>query len=283
MTYSIVALDRETGQLGVAVQSHYFGVGSVVPWAEAGVGAVATQAMVERSYGPLGIERMRAGEPARAALDGLLAADDQSAIRQVSFVDASGSVAVHTGERCIAEASHIAGDAWAVQANMMTTTGVPEAMAAAFEAARAESLVWRLLAALDAAEAAGGDIRGRQSAALLLVDGSGQSGPLGMAMFDVRVEDHQEPLVELRRLVRIRHAYVTGDPDVAELGANPEVAFWRGVALAVSGDIDAARPFVRRAVDVGPQWADLLRRLPPTGLIPEDGDVVRALLDDVSD
>ena len=185
------------GQLGVAVQSHYFSVGSVVGWAEPGVGVVATQSLVEISYGPRGLERMRLGDTAPEALAALVAGDDGRALRQVAIVDAAGRVATHTGERCIAEAGHVMGDGWSVQANMMRDPGVPEAMAAAFSVADGD-LTARLLAALDAAEAAGGDIRGRQSAPWSwwrpkVSPGSG--------LFDVRVDDHGDPLAELRRLV----------------------------------------------------------------------------------
>ena len=277
MTYSIVALDRDTGQLGVAVQSHFFAVGAIVPWAEAGVGAVATQAMAERSYGPNGLDRMRASESAGLALDALCEADGMAAIRQVAMVDASGGTAVHTGERCIAEAGHVTGDGWSVQANMMTGSGVPEAMATAFEAAVGAPLTDRLLAALDAAEAAGGDIRGRQSAALLIVD---PDLPAGTPRVNVRVDDHPDPLVELRRLTRMADAYLSGDPEVAEMGANPELVFWRGVTLAAGGDTDAARPLLQRAFAAGPGWSELLRRLPQAGLFPDDADLLTALLPD---
>jgi uncharacterized Ntn-hydrolase superfamily protein len=199
VTYSIVARDPATGELGVAVESHFFAVGPVVPWLRPGVGAVATQAMAELSYGPLALDLLEAGRSPSRALEILTEADPGAATRQVAVVDAAGAVAVHTGECCIAEAGHRLGEGWAVQANMMTSPGVPDAMAEAFLAAGGP-LADRMLAALDAAEAAGGDIRGRQSAALVVVRGDAGS-PAWDNVCDVRVDDHPEPLVELRRLV----------------------------------------------------------------------------------
>ena len=169
-TYSIVALDPETGELGVAVQSHWFSVGALVPWARAGVGAVATQSLVEPGYGPLGLELMAAGKTASQALDALKVADAHPEIRQVAMVDAEGNVAAHTGDNCIPEAGHRTGENYSVQANLMANDTVPDAMARAFESAEGD-LAARLLAALQAAEAAGGDIRGKQSAAILVVSG----------------------------------------------------------------------------------------------------------------
>jgi len=199
VTYSIVAHDPHTGQLGVAVQSHYFSVGSCVPWVEAGVGAVATQSMIEQSYGPLGLDRMREGQTPTEALVALVAADDGSALRQVGMVDATGAAAAHTGERAIREAAHYVGAGYSIHANMMLNPTVVDAMVHAYNAATGE-LALRMLAALDAAEAEGGDIRGRQSAALL-VSRPAHGGPAWAArLYDLRVEDSPEPLVELRRL-----------------------------------------------------------------------------------
>lgn len=278
MTYSIVAFDRDAAQWGVAVESHYFAVGSVVPWAEAGVGAVATQSIAERSYGPKGLDRMRAGDNAAAALAALTAEDGMAHLRQVAMVDAKGDVAVHTGANCIREAGHVAGDGWSVQANMMASPGVPEAMAAAYERAGGAPLVDRLLLALDTAEAAGGDIRGRQSAAVLVVDAS---LPPNTPLVDVRVDDHADPLGEVRRLVRLAEAYRTGDPAAGDavMAPNPELHFWRGVQLAAQGDVDAARVAFERPFAAGPQWAELLRRLPASGLFPDDPTLLAALLD----
>ncbi|HZC45395.1 MAG TPA: DUF1028 domain-containing protein, partial [Candidatus Acidoferrum sp.] len=206
-TYSIVARDPATGQLGVAVQSHYFSVGSVVTWAEAGVGAVASQAISDPAYGKLGLDLMRAGKSAPDTLAGLVASDSMQAVRQVAMVDAQGQVAAHTGQFAIAEAGHITGDGFSVQANMMLKNSVWPAMAEAYRGAKGE-LVDRFLAALDAAEGEGGDIRGRQSAAILIVEAKSTGRPWVDTIFDLRVEDAPEPLIEIRRLVAVRRAYI---------------------------------------------------------------------------
>lgn len=254
MTYSIVARDADTGELGVAVQTHQPSVGALCPFAESGVGAVATQATVDPRYGPRGLDAMRGGESASDALARLTAADRHADIRQVAFIDVHGEVAAHTGDRCIAHAGHVTGDGFSCQANMMRDPGVPEAMAEAFVASTG-ALAHRLLVALDAAQAAGGDIRGMQSAALIVVDGRNR--------LDRRVDDSPMPLAELRRLV--------------ELGNdNPEGWFWDGIALAIGGDVTAGRLQVQRAYDVSEQWRELLRRLPASGLV--DAAIVDALL-----
>lgn len=206
MTYSIVARDPVTGELGVAVQSYYFSVGAVVPWAEAGVGAVATQSFVDPSYGPLGLELMRRGKSAPDALRLLVAADPGAAYRQVAMIDAAGQVAVHTGEQCIEAAGHGSGEQMAAQANLMRQPRVWGAMLERF--ARTEGdLAARLLAALEAAEEEGGDRRGKQSAALLIVRAQ-STGKLWVdRAVDLRVEDHPDPVVELARLLRLQRTY----------------------------------------------------------------------------
>jgi uncharacterized Ntn-hydrolase superfamily protein len=296
MTYSIVARDAATGELGVAVQSHYFSVGPVVPWVEAGVGAVATQAMVEISYGPRGLELMRGGATAADALRMLVAEDERADLRQVAMVSAAGDVAAHTGERCIAYAGHRTGDGVSVQANMMERATVPDAMLAAYESANGD-LASRLLAALDAAEAEGGDIRGRQSAAIVVVRGEGTGEPWRDRVFELRVEDHAEPLAELRRLVDVARAYRLQDEaesaaaagDMATAAAkvqqalvlspgNPEIAFWAAVASASSGQYDVARPLLALASRAEPRWRELLLRLPATGLFGLTDEAARMLL-----
>lgn len=272
MTYSIVARDPETGELGVAVQSHYFGTGSVVTWAEPAVGAVATQAMAEISYGPLGLDLMRAGKSAPDALRALLAADDASATRQVAMVDATGRVATHTGDKTIADAGHVSGDGWSVQANMMRRDTVWAAMAKAYESATGD-LADRLLAALDAAEVEGGDIRGRQSATLLIVPATGNRWD---TTIDVRVDDHREPLLELRRLVAMRKAYLSAQ-DGPAMGDNPELAFWTGMAHGIGGQVDEALPLLQKAYAADPGWRELLRRLPAADLFPDDPDLLDRL------
>ena len=211
-TYSIVARDPDTGQLGVAVQSHYFAAGSVVTWAEAGVGAVASQASSDPAYGKLGLDLMRARKSAPDTLTGLVAADTMREVRQVAMVDALGRAAAHTGQTTIPEAGHIVGDGFSVQANMMLKNTVWPAMAEAYTSAKGE-LVDRFLATLDAAEAEGGDIRGRQTAAILIVEAKSTGRPWVDTIFDLRVDDAPEPLIEIRRLVvrasRV-HSYAAG-------------------------------------------------------------------------
>jgi uncharacterized Ntn-hydrolase superfamily protein len=266
MTYSIVARDADTGQLGVAVQSHFFGVRAVVPWVESGVGAIATQAMAEISYGPLGLERLRNGEGAGDVLAALVAGDDESDTRQVAVVDATGAIAVHTGARCIAAAGHRQGDGWSVQANMMRAEGVPDAMAGAFTAADGD-LAERMLVALEAAEAAGGDVRGRQTAALVVGYGEGKRWE---RLFDVGVDDNPDPLGELRRLVRVRRAYLGDASSWDALGDNPELLFWTAVAHLNEGDAAAAEPLLATAYAADPGWRLLLERLPAAGLLRSD-------------
>ncbi len=290
MTYSIVARCPDTGQLGVAVQSHFFSTGAVVPWLEAGVGAVATQAMAEVAHGPDGLSRLRAGRTPAEALADVLGPDQHAETRQVGVVDATGEAAAHTGAACIEHAGHVVGDGFTVQANMMDSRGVPEAMASAF-IGTSGPLAQRMLAALDAAQAAGGDIRGQQSAALLVVDGepsarSGHDRPI-----DVRVEDHPEPLVELRRLVDLGVAYrrmedaeaamAEGDLDtalaiyadsIARQPDQPEFPFWHGVLLAGLGKHDEARAVVAPVFSRpdGDRWRELVRRLPAADLLEAD-------------
>jgi uncharacterized Ntn-hydrolase superfamily protein len=276
-TYSIVALDPDTGELGAAVQSHWFSVGSLCTWARPGVGAVATQSVVEPAFGPHALARMAEGASAQEALTELIAADPLGAVRQVGVVDARGGVAVHTGPDCIPCAGDAAGAHWTCQANMMARDTVPQAMSAAFAAAQGD-LADRLLAALDAAEGEGGDVRGRQSAALLVVAPEGEPW---QARIDLRVEDHTDPLAELRRLLGLQRAYelagrgdeLMASDDPVEAGAlyrraaelapeSDELLFWAGLALAHSGDLDAGVDAVRRAIAVHDGWALLLERLP---------------------
>jgi uncharacterized Ntn-hydrolase superfamily protein len=295
-TYSIVARDPATGELGVAVQSHWFSVGSMVPWAEAGVGAVATQSFVDPSYGPFGLALMRGGRSAPEALAALLAGDSGRDVRQVGMVDANGGVATHTGKMCIPAAGGQEGDGYVVQANLMEKPTVWPAMARAYESTNGD-LAERLLAALDAAEAEGGDIRGRQSAAILVVKGTPTGRPWADRLFDLRVEDHERPLVELRRLVAVQRAYnhmSAGDDCTAvkdwacaerEYGAaevlqprNAEMAFWHAVALATNGRLDAARPLFARAFAADARWRELVKRLPGVDQLPKDPKLLEAIL-----
>jgi uncharacterized Ntn-hydrolase superfamily protein len=277
-TYSIVARDPASGELGVAVQSHWFSVGPIVPWAQPGIGAVATQANVEPAYGPRALELLRGGLSAPQALERLVAADPDQASRQVAVLDADGRVAVHTGRSCIPFAGHATGDGVSCQANMMASEQVWPAMLQAFDGASG-SLTMRLLAALDAAELAGGDARGRQSAAILVVPAAGEPW---WSVVSLRVEDDPEPLVELRRLVALHDAYaiagradeLTGSgrhDEAARLYLqahdlapdNHELRFWAGVGAAQAGDLDAGVEHVRAAIEIQPGWRELLVRLPP--------------------
>jgi len=277
-TYSIVALDPDSGELGAAVQSHWFSVGSLCTWARPGVGAVATQSVVEPAHGPNALDRLAKGDGAAAALAAVLVPDPLAAVRQVGVVDARGGVASHTGANCIPEAGQVTGDHWACQANMMARATVPDAMSAAFTAASGD-LAERLMTALEGAEAEGGDVRGRQSAALLVAPAHGEPW---RTRIDLRVEDHADPVGELRRLLRLQRAYeLAGDADEAiaagrvdeatamyvrasELAPqSDELLFWAGLAIAQKGDVAAGADAVRRAAEVHPGWLMLLERLSP--------------------
>jgi uncharacterized Ntn-hydrolase superfamily protein len=286
-TFSIVARDPATGQLGVAVQSHWFSVGSMVSWAEAGVGAVATQSFVDPAYGPRGLELMRGGLSPEQALAALSSVDEGREVRQVAFVDAAGRVAAHTGAKCIAAAGHHVGDSFSVQANMMLNDRVVPAMAAAYQAAEGD-LAERMLQALEAAEAAGGDIRGRQSAAIVIVKGVSSGRPWADRVLELRVEDHPDPLIELRRLITVHRAYERmnagdlavekGDLGLAKaeyaaaaalLPGSLEVQYWAAVTLATVGELDAALPVFRKVFAADPNWVELTRRLTAPGIIPD--------------
>ena len=287
-TYSIVARDPATGEFGVAVQSHWFSVGAIVSWAEAGVGAVATQSFVEPSYGPLGLALMRAGRSAPEALAGLLAADEGREVRQVAMIDAQGRVAAHTGKRCIPAAGQQVGKNFSAQANLMDRDTVWPAMARAFDSASGD-LTEKLLTALEAAEREGGDIRGRQSAAILVVPGKSTGRPWADRVVDLRVEDHPDPLVELRRLVTVHRAYQhMNEGDLCaekkdwvcaarEYGAaekilpqQMEVVFWHAVTLVTSGRVEESLPLFKKVFAREPRWAELVGRLPAAELLPAD-------------
>lgn len=295
-TFSIVARDPVTGDFGVAVQSHWFQVGSSVPWAEAGVGAVATQSFVKVDYGPSGLKLMKEGKSAQEALDLLLAQDPEKDVRQVAFVDAQGRVAAWTGPKCIAAAGHQTGAGYSVQANLMDKPTVWPAMARAFETAKGD-LADRLLAALDAAQAEGGDIRGRQSAALLVVRGKPAGEPWRGRVVDLRVDDHPHPLAELRRLLGLHRAYDEmnqGDEAVAknDIAAAVrhytkasqiapdvvELPFWQAVTLFSSGQEDRALAIFKDVFAREDRWARLVPRLPASGLLPNDPKKIEKIL-----
>ena len=298
-TYSIVARDSVTGEIGVAVQSHWFSVGSLVTWAEAGIGAVATQSFVDPRYGPLGLELMRLGRSAPEALRALVGSDADSAVRQVAMIDAQGRVAAFTGGRAIRAAGHRTGRQYSVQANLMEKPSVWPAMARAFESTRGD-LAERFLAALEAAEREGGDIRGRQSAAILIVGPTNTGRAWTDRRFDLRVEDHPNPVAELRRLVTLARVYQKlneGDewvtkndmpkavqaygaatsllPDAA---TNGEAVFWTGISLVSAKRVDDAIPYLRRAQSADARWAELVTRLPEVGLLPSDSALVRRIV-----
>ena len=299
-TYSIVARDSATGQLGVAVQSHWFSVGSLVTFAEAGVGAVATQSFIDPAYGPLGLELMRSGKTAQEALKGLLAADAGLDVRQVAFVDAKGNVAAHTGAKAIEAAGHVTGRGYSVQSNLMHKSTVPAAMARAYENSKGD-LAERMLAALEAAQAEGGDIRGKQSAAMLIVNAKSTGRPWADKAFDLRVEDHPEPVQELRRLVHLARAYAhmnAGDEAltkndvegalreysaaqkmVTDKQTNGEMAFWHAVTLVGVNRFDESVPLFRRAFTQDPLWRELVPRLPKAGALPDSAALVKRIVD----
>ena len=295
-TYSIVALDKETGEIGAAVQSHWFSVGPLVPWAEAGIGAVCTQSFVEASYGPLGLELMRAGKTAEEALTGLLKADKFEAVRQVAMIDASGKAVAHTGKNCIPEAGHYVGDGFSCQANLMLKNTVWRAMAKAFEGTKGE-LADRLMAALEAAEAEGGDIRGKQSAAIIVVKGKTSGAWWKDRIYDLRVEDSPAPLPELKRLIRLNKAYNfmnKGDELLTENKVeeamksyskamemypdNAEMVFWPAATLASCGRVDESLPLFKKVFAMDKNWAILVPRLPGVGQLPKDKALIKKIL-----
>jgi uncharacterized Ntn-hydrolase superfamily protein len=296
-TYSIVARDPATGEMGVAVQSHWFSVGSIVTWGEAGVGVVATQSLVEPAYGPKGLELMRQGVPAPEALKRLVAEDAGRSGRQVAMLDATGAVDAYTGPGAIQAAGHHVGVQYSTQANMMGKPTVWPAMAKAFEAATGP-LADRLIAALEAAESVGGDIRGRQSAAILIVKAKGSGRPWAGAdrVFDLRVEDHPHPVEELKRLVRLQKAYQRAnrgdelmtekkvDEALKEYAAAAQIApeivelpFWEAVTLASVGKEAEAAPIFKAVFAKEPIWAELLERLPAAGLFPDDKALIERI------
>jgi uncharacterized Ntn-hydrolase superfamily protein len=296
MTYSIVARDPVTGELGVAVQSHFFTVGPIVPWLQAGVGAVATQSFVEPAYGLRGLDRMAAGVAAPDALAALVADDEARDVRQVAMVDTLGRVGAHTGARCIADAGHRTGDGFSVQANMMRRPTVPDAMYAAFAETDAP-LAERLVAALVAAEAEGGDLRGRQSAAIRVVRGASGDDPWNDVVVDLRVEDHPDPNAELARLLRMHRGYAKlgrseelrvenrvaeadaeAEAALALLPENIEIGFWHGVQLCVDGRDAEARPLLDRAFAADDGWRALTLRLPAAGLLAADDALLARIL-----
>jgi uncharacterized Ntn-hydrolase superfamily protein len=291
-TYSIVARDATTGQLGVAVQTHQMCVGTAVPWLAPGVGALATQSLANLSFGPMALAMLREGVPAPRVVDALVATDAQANRRQIAVVDSRGQVGAWTGDGCIARAGHHTGEGYSVQVNMMTHATVVSAMAAAYEQAPG-NLAQRMIAALQAAQAEGGDIRGMQSAALKVVPGDA-SKPVWETLYDLRVDEHADPVVELARLVRLRHAQLLDETGYNALQQNrrddalaawaearaaapelEEMPFWQAVTLAdTPADVPAAASILHPMLARDSRrehWIDLIRRLQACGLIERPG------------
>ena len=293
MTYSIVARDPETGRFGIAVQSHFLGVGPVVPWLEAGVGAVATQASVNTAFGPMGLELLRSGTSAEQTVASLLAGDENPQVRQLGVVDARGRAAAHTGSETIPAAGHLVRDGFTVQGNLLLSDTCWPAMAAAYEQGLADGapFVERLLLTMEAAEREGGDVRGRQSAAIIVVDAALHARSWrghGLVM-DMRIEDHPDPVPELRRIVTLQIAYdmLDDDGDEAKAGKSAderyaevrriapdayELVFWQALELAKRGDLSGARREMAIAVAADDSWRRTLEHLGEgrrEGLTPE--------------
>ena len=285
-TYSIVARDSITGEMAVGVQSHWFSVGTAVPWAEAGVGAVATQSFVDKSYGIKGLALLKLGYTAQQALDSLSKADEAREVRQVAIIDSKGNVAARTGKNCIQYASHIVGSNFSVQSNMMLGSKVCENMYAAYRNAQGKPLAERVLLALEAAQNAGGDIRGMQAAAILVVPGKSTGQQWNDRTVDLRVDDHATPLKELRRLYNVHLAYEhmnNGDLAVEKndmnkamneynaamkmFPSNLEMQFWTAITLANNKQVGKALPMLKSIFTKDKNWKELTRRLPPVGLL----------------
>ena len=285
-TFSIVARDAETGEMAVGVQSHWFSVGTLVSWGEAGVGVVATQSFVNKSYGIKGLELMKKGKTASVALQELLQADEGREVRQVAMIDVNGNVNAYTGKNCIDHAGNIVGKNYSVQSNMMLTDKVNTAMAKAFEGSEGKPLAERVLIALQAAEKAGGDIRGKQSAAILVVAGKSTGQPWNERLIDLRVDDHKAPLDEMSRLLRLYRAYQHMDKgDLAtekndmklameEYGTamkmfpeNLEMQYWTAITLANNKKVAEASKLLQKIYKKDANWRALTKRLPKVNLL----------------
>ncbi len=297
-TFSIVARDSTTGEMAVAVQSHWFSVGTAVSWAEAGVGAVATQSFVNKSFGLRGLDLLRRGLTAQEALDVLLEDDEGREVRQVAIVDTKGNVATHTGKGCIQYATQIQGRQFSVQSNMMLTGQVSKAMAAAFESSGNKPLAEKMLVALEAAQKAGGDIRGQQSAALIVVPAKSEGKPWDERTVDLRVDDSKEPIKELRRLYTVHLAYehmnngdlATEKNDMVKamneynaamqlMPSNLEMQYWTAITLANNKQVDKALPILKKVFAADKHWKELSRRLPSVNLLTvNEADLKKILL-----
>ncbi|SOE23976.1 Uncharacterized conserved protein, Ntn-hydrolase superfamily [Spirosomataceae bacterium TFI 002] len=297
-TFSIVAIDKETGEMGVAVQSHWFSVGNVVAWAKGGVGAIATQSFVNKSFGPRGLELIAQGKTANETLTELLSSDESREVRQVAIVDNRGNIAVHTGKKCVDFAGHISGKDFSVQSNMMLTDQVPEAMAQVFENSRGLPLAERMLKALEAAQGVGGDIRGKQSAAIRVVKLESTGEPWNDDfVVDLRVDDHQDPISEISRLLKVHRAYEYmnegdlqveyGNMDNAMTAYNAamqmfpnnlEMKYWTAITLANNGQVSKAVNMLQKVYKKDKNWRELTKRLPKVGLLTvSDSDLKQIL------
>ncbi len=297
-TYSIVARDSITGEMGVAVQSHWFSVGSLVAWGEAGVGVVATQSFINPSFGPRGLALLKQGLTPEQVVKLLTDADEGRDVRQLAVLDAQGRVAAYTGKNCIPEAGHITGKNFSVQANLMLKNTVWKAMANAFENTKAP-LAERMIAALEAAQNEGGDIRGKQSAAILVVKGKSTGKVWADRLIDLRVEDHPEPVKELKRLLKIHRAYEhmnngdhaveTGNMELAMqeyskaeemFPDNEEMKFWHAVTLVNINKIHEALPLFKKVFEKNKDWKILLPRLTKIGLLNANEEIVKQILEE---
>ena len=295
-TYSIVAIDKAHGQMGIAVQSHWFSVGSITGWIEPDVGVIATQSFHDLAHGQLGLALLKAGKTPDEALTALKSIDPTPGVRQTAILDVNGRVGVHTGDQCIPESGHVLGEGFSTQANTMRNTGIWPAMAASFRRSEG-SLAQRLMDALDAGEAAGGDVRGRQSASILIMRTRSTGLRWKDKIVDLRVDDHKEPLKELRRLLRIHEAYqhaINADTLMTEGKIQeamqeysyadekaPEIEesrFWQAVALASKGRMEEAAPLLKTVFAVNPDWKQVLRSLPRTRLFDLDEKATSTLL-----
>jgi len=285
-TYSIVARDPKTGEMGVGVQSHYFSVGSIVSWGESGIGVVATQSLVNASFGLRGLALLRQGKSPKEALDSLISEDEGRDVRQVAILDAQGRVAAHTGSKCIIHAGHIAGDNFSVQANMMLTDKVWSTMAKSFESNINLPLAERIVKTMEAAETVGGDIRGKQSAAILIVGGKEAKNKWEDKIIDLRVEDHKQPVKELSRLLKLHRAYKHMDKGDLAIEHNDmenalkeydsalnlfpdnlEMKFWTAVSLANNQKLKEASELFKTIFTKDNNWRLLTERLPNSGLL----------------
>lgn len=295
-TFSIVARDPATGEMGVAVQSHWFSVGSLVSWAEAGVGAIATQSFVNPALGQEGLQLLKEGFPAQKVLDSLIGKDEGRDVRQFAVVDAQGRTAAWTGSKCIPEAGNITEENFSVQANLMLNNQVWPAMAKAFKETNGR-LAERMIAALEAGQAAGGDIRGKQSAAILVVKATATGKLWEDREIDLRVEDNPEPIKELKRLLQLYRAYelmnagdlatekndmqtAMRDYGKAELlfPGNPEMKFWHAVTMVNNGMITQSLPLFKEVFAVDNNWAILIPRLIKVGQLNCDDETVKLIL-----